>query len=213
MLRPVRLFSDTTGALVAGGRATRMGGLVKGLLLLDGEPIAARTLRLFRTVFADALVVANDPAPWVPLGAAIVPDALPGKGAPGGLHAALAAARTDWVFAAGCDMPFVSEAGIAYLADRRADAEAVIVRFDGHLQPLHAFWSRRALPTIERLLREGNPSFPRLAAALNAHVVEEDAWRAFDPDGRAFENANTPADAARLGLLRPTQDDPSTSSG
>jgi molybdenum cofactor guanylyltransferase len=200
MLGPVTPFSDTTGALVAGGRATRMGGVVKGLLVLDGEPIAARTLRLFRAVFADALVVANDPAPWAPLGAAIVPDTLPGKGAPGGLHAALTAARTEWVFTAGCDMPFVSEAGIAYLADRRTGADAVIVRFGGHLQPLHAFWSRRGLATIERLLREGNPSFPRLAAALNTHVVDEDAWRAFDPAGRAFENANTPEDAARLGL-------------
>ncbi|HYG68469.1 MAG TPA: NTP transferase domain-containing protein, partial [Anaeromyxobacteraceae bacterium] len=121
-------LSDTTGALVAGGRATRMGGIVKGLLLLDGEPIAARTLRLFRTRFADALIVANDPGPWTALGAAIVPDAIPGKGAPGGLHAALAAARTEWVFAAGCDMPFVSEAGIALLADLRDGADAVVVR-------------------------------------------------------------------------------------
>jgi molybdenum cofactor guanylyltransferase len=196
----LRPFSDTTGALIAGGRATRMGGLAKGLLRVDGEPIAARTLRLFRTLFADALVVANDPEPYAALGAAIVPDVLPGKGAPGGLHAALSSARTEWVFAAGCDMPFLSEAPIAFLATRREGADAVLVRFDGHLQPLHAFWSRRCLATLERLLREGNPSFPDLAAAVNARVVEEDAWRAIDPAGRAFENANTPADAARLGL-------------
>jgi molybdopterin-guanine dinucleotide biosynthesis protein A len=200
MLRPLRPFSDTTGALIAGGRATRMGGLAKGLLRVDGEPIAARTLRLFRTLFADALVVANDPEPYAALGAAIVPDVLPGKGAPGGLHAALSSARTEWVFAAGCDMPFLAEAPIAFLATRREGADAVLVRFDGHLQPLHAFWSRRCLATLERLLREGNPSFPDLAAAVNARVVEEDAWRAIDPAGRAFENANTPADAARLGL-------------
>jgi molybdenum cofactor guanylyltransferase len=200
MLRPLRPFSDTTGALIAGGRATRMGGLAKGLLRVDGEPIAARTLRLFRTLFADALVVANDPEPYAALGAAIVPDVLPGKGAPGGLHAALSSARTEWVFAAGCDMPFLAEAPIAFLATRREGADAVLVRFDGHLQPLHAFWSRRCLATLERLLREGNPSFPDLAAAVNARVVEEGAWRAIDPAGRAFENANTPADAARLGL-------------
>lgn len=194
--------SDTTGALVAGGRATRMGGIVKGLLLLDGEPVAARTLRLFRTLFADTLIVANDPAPWSALGAAIVPDAIPGKGAPGGLHAALAAARTEWVFAAGCDMPFVSAAGIARLADLRDGADAVVVRCGGHLEPLHAFWSRRCLAPLERLLREGNPSFPDLVARVRARVVDEATWRTVDPDCRAFENANTPEDAARLGLVR-----------
>lgn len=199
--RAVQPLPDTTGALIAGGRATRMGGVAKGLLRVEGEPIAARTLSLFHALFADALVVANDPAPYASLGATIVPDVLPGKGAPGGLHAALSSARTEWVFAAGCDMPFLAEAPIAFLAARRAGADAVIVRFAGHLQPLHAFWSRRCLAPLERLLREGNPAFADVAAAVKTRVVEEDEWRAIDPAGRAFENANTPADAARLGLV------------
>ncbi|HSN13869.1 MAG TPA: molybdenum cofactor guanylyltransferase [Anaeromyxobacteraceae bacterium] len=197
---PTRLL-DATGVLVAGGRAVRMGGAPKGFLRLDGEPIAARTLRLFRATFADVLVVANDPAPWEPLGVRVVPDAIAGKGAPGGLHAALLHARTEWIFAAGSDMPFLSAGVIAWLAGRRGDAPALVPRWQGRLEPLHAFWSRRCLPDVERLLRAGDPSFGELAAAVGARVVEEAEWRAIDPDGRAFENVNTPAEAARLGLL------------
>jgi acetylornithine deacetylase/succinyl-diaminopimelate desuccinylase-like protein/molybdopterin-guanine dinucleotide biosynthesis protein A len=189
-----------TGALVAGGRATRMGGVAKGLLRVGGESIAARSLALFRALFDAAIVVANDPAPYAGLGAAIVPDLLPGRGAPGGLHAALSAARTEWVFAAGCDMPFLDARAIAFLAGRRAGAQAVLVRFGGRLEPLHAFWSRACLPVLDRMLREGEPSLRELAAAVGARIVEEEEWRAVDPAGRAFENANTPADAARLGL-------------
>jgi acetylornithine deacetylase/succinyl-diaminopimelate desuccinylase-like protein/molybdopterin-guanine dinucleotide biosynthesis protein A len=189
-----------TGALVAGGRATRMGGVAKGLLRIGGEPIAARSLALFRALFDDAVVVANDPAPYAGLGATVVPDLLPGRGAPGGLHAALSAARTEWVFAAGCDMPFLDAGAIAFLAARRAGAPAVLVRFAGRLEPLHAFWSRACLPVLDRMLREGEPSLRELAAAVGARIVEEDAWRAVDPAGRAFENVNTPADAARLGI-------------
>jgi molybdopterin-guanine dinucleotide biosynthesis protein A len=194
------LVLDCTGALVAGGRATRMGGAPKGLLRVDGEPIAARSLALFRRVFGRTLVVANDPAPYAAFGAPIVPDLLPGRGAPGGLHAALTAAGTGWVFAAGCDMPFLDAGPIAFLAERRAGAEAVLVRAHGRLEPLHAFWSRACLPALERLLAAGEPSLRDLARAVDARIVEEEEWRRADPGGRALENANTPEDAARLGL-------------
>ncbi len=196
----VATIPGCTGALVAGGRATRMGGIAKGLLRAGGLPIAARSLSLFRELFDDALVVANDPAPYAGLGAAIVPDLVPGRGAPGGLHAALSAARSEWVFAAGCDMPFLDARAIAFLAARRAGARAVLVRFRGRLEPLHAFWSRGCLPVLDRMLREGEPSLRELAAAVGARIVEEEEWRAVDPDGRAFENVNTPEDATRLGL-------------
>ena len=193
-------YPDVTGVLVAGGRAVRMGGVAKGMLRLEGEPMAARTLRLFGRLFAASLVVANDPRPYAALGAPIVGDRIPRRGAPGGLHAALHAAATPWVFTAACDMPFVSEAGVALLHARREGALAVVPRFAGRLEPLHALWSRGCLPALEAALLEGEPSLLEIAEHVGARVVEESAWRMIDPDGRAFENVNTPEDAARLGL-------------
>lgn len=193
-------LADTTGVLIAGGRAVRMGGTPKGLLRVDGEPIAARTLRLFRGAFAHVMVVANDPVPYASLGAPTVADAIAGKGAPGGLHAALLHARSEWVFTAGCDMPFLAAGPIAWLASRRQGAPALIPRWQGRLEPLHAFWSRGCLPEVERLLRAGDPSFREIAAAVGARIVEEEEWRTIDPQGRSFENVNTPEEAARLGL-------------
>ncbi len=193
-------IADCTGVLLAGGAATRMGGVPKGLLRIGGETLAARAVALFRRLFGQAMIVANDPAPYAGLGVPVVPDAMVGRGAPGGLHAALAAATTPWVFAAGCDMPFLEPDAIALLAARRDGADAVMPRFRGHVEPLHAFWSRSCLPVLGRLLAEGEPSFRDLAAAVRTRLVEEDAWRAVDPEGRAFANANTPEDARRLGL-------------
>src|SRR5512143_4248749 len=112
-------FPDCTGALVAGGRATRMAGVPKGLLRVAGEPIASRTLRIFGALFGASLVVANDPAPYGALGVPVVGDRFAGKGAPGGVHAALASAGTPWVFTAACDMPSLSEEAVAYLVARR----------------------------------------------------------------------------------------------
>lgn len=192
-----------TGALVAGGKATRLGGVPKGLLRAGGETLAARSVALFRGLFGEVLVVASDPAPYLDLGARTVPDAIPGKGAPGGLHAALAAARTPWVFAAGCDMPFLSAEAIRFLWARRGEAAAVLVEWERGLEGLHAFWSAASLPLVERMLREGEPSLRGLATAVGARVVPAAEWRLVDPRGRSFENANGPDDLRRLGLAPP----------
>ncbi|GEJ55389.1 molybdenum cofactor guanylyltransferase [Anaeromyxobacter diazotrophicus] len=194
---------DCTGALVAGGQGSRLGGAAKGLLRLGGEPLVARALRVFDGLFAESVLVANDAAPYAALPVRATPDLLPGRGAPGGLHAALSAARTRWVFTAACDMPFLDAAQIAWLAARREGAPAVAVVWRGRLQPLHAFWSTACLPEIDRLLRQGQPSMWQLATAVGARLVPEESWREVDPEGRAFENVNTPEDAARLGLEVP----------
>jgi molybdopterin-guanine dinucleotide biosynthesis protein A len=196
----VERIGDCTGVLVAGGQARRLGGLAKGFLRVQGVPIVARSLALFRDLFDQVLVVANDPGPWAALGVPVVPDAVPGKGAPGGLHAALLAARTGWIFTAACDMPFLSAGPIRHLAARREGAPAVLVEGQHGPEGMHAFWSKAALPTVDRMLREGDPSLRAIAAALGARIVRAREWRDIDPDGRSFENVNTPEDLRRLGI-------------
>ena len=63
-------------------------------------------------------------------------------------------------------------------------------------------WTPPGLPALEAGLRAGDPSLQALARLVNTQVVDEADWRAVDPDGRAFENVNTPDDVARLGLGR-----------
>lgn len=202
---PTPLLADCTGALIAGGQASRLGGVAKGLLRLGGEPLAGRALRLFDDLFGQALIVANDPAPYEGFGVPVVADRVAGKGAPGGLHAALSAATTRWIFTAGCDMPFLSAGPISWLAARR-DAPAVAVVWKGRLEPLHAFWSRACLPTVEHMLATGNPSMWKICTAVGARFVAEEEWSEVDPEGRAFANANTPEDVARLGLDGPDEE-------
>ena len=199
---PIDRIGGCTGVLLAGGRASRLGGVPKGLLRVEGEPIAARSLRLFASIFDASMIVAGEGSPYRSMSAPVEADRVPGKGAPGGVHAGLSAAATEWIFAAACDMPFLRAEPIRFLAARRQGAAAVLVRSGGRLQPLHAFWSRACLPVLERMLAEGNPSLLDLAAAVPVRVVEEAEWRAVDPDGRALENVNTPEDVERLDLAR-----------
>lgn len=199
---PARIH-DCTGVLLAGGRAERLGGIPKGLLVLDGQQVAARTLQLFAALFGASLIAATDSTPYRGLGVPTVPDLLPGKGAPGGLHAALRAAHTGWIFAAACDMPFLAAGPILLLEGRRAGVAAVLPRHGGRLHPLHGLWSRACLPVLEQLLTRGDPSLAEIAKAVGACLVGEEEWRTVDPLGRALENVNTPEDVARLGLSFP----------
>jgi molybdopterin-guanine dinucleotide biosynthesis protein A len=201
------VIADATAALLAGGRARRLGGVDKGAIALGDTTIARRSLDLFGTLFERTLVVGGDAQP----GVETIPDLIPGKGAPGGLHAALGAATTGWVFAAACDMPFLDAEGIARLAACRSETvDLVLVQWEGRLQPLHAFWSRRCLPILEWLLSRGQPSLQDLADGVRAEIVTDAEWRRIDPAGRAFTNVNTPADLERIGAIRPPCRTPAT---
>src|SRR5215213_9884328 len=101
---PTAPHPDVTLALIAGGQGARLGGVAKGLLRLQGQPLLAQLLKL-RPLFGEVLLVSNDPRPYAAWALPTVADVLPGRGAPGGVHAALAHARTAWVLAVGCDMP------------------------------------------------------------------------------------------------------------
>ena len=94
-----------TGVLLAGGRATRMGGRDKAFAAVGGEPIAARTLRLFCALFPQVIVATNHPERFRALGAETVADVFPGCGPLAGIHAGMQIARHPHVFVAACDMP------------------------------------------------------------------------------------------------------------
>src|SRR5215218_3306938 len=104
------------GALMAGGTASRFGGMPKGLAIIDGLRIADRALLALRGATDSQLVIANDEraARWFPHDR-IVADAEAGLGPLGGLRTALAAADGAAVLVVAWDMPFVTSALLATL--------------------------------------------------------------------------------------------------
>src|SRR5215475_5572011 len=97
--------APVTGVIVAGGRASRMGGRDKAFAAVDGEPIAVRTIRLFHQLFPQVLVATNRAERFRALDVETVVDRFPGCGPLAGVHAALLASRHPHVFVAACDMP------------------------------------------------------------------------------------------------------------
>ena len=194
-------FPDVTLAILAGGQGTRLGGVPKGLLSVEGLTTLER-LQAFGSHFEDTLLVANVSEPYERFGIRTVGDAVKGKGAPGGVHAALGAARTPWVFAVACDMPFVTEAAARVVAARSGDVDAVCIERDGRWEPLFAAYRTELMSRWGEALVE-DPSLRALLMRFRTRTLSADALRAVDPELRALANVNTLEDLVRYGVTLP----------
>jgi molybdopterin-guanine dinucleotide biosynthesis protein A len=187
---------SVAAAIIAGGKAQRLGGQPKGLITIGGRRIVDRQLEALRAVFDRVFLVANDPAPWSDLPVAIVPDRVPGAGPLAGLDAALAAVDSAVVCVAG-DMPFLDPRALALLRDH-PPAQAVVPRVGGRPDPLFARYDPSCAPVIARALAEGRLKTIALLDELAVAYLEESILRGIDPDLRFLTNINTPEDLVRL---------------
>jgi molybdopterin-guanine dinucleotide biosynthesis protein A len=192
-----------TGVILAGGAASRFGGLPKGLERVGGRRIIDRVAAALREVTDSLLLIANadDAASWLP-GVRTERDVRVGFGALGGLHAALVHAESDVLLVA-WDMPFVSATLLGEM--RRIGsgeaADVVIPESDGSrrgVEPLCAWYSARCLPAVERTLDAGDLRVIGFHELVRVHRLPLARVSDFGDPQRLFSNVNTPADLAGL---------------
>jgi molybdopterin-guanine dinucleotide biosynthesis protein A len=188
-----------TGAVLAGGRSSRM-GTNKALIEFGGTPIIERLLGAIRPLFQEVAIVANDADAFAGLSVPVWPDRIPGTGALGGIYTAVSRAQFSYTFCIACDMPFPAAAVIAYLRDQTPGYDVVVPRTADGYHPLHAVYGKSCLPAMEAMLRAGLLRVDRLFPAVRLRTVEERELRPLDPALRCLVNVNTWQDlqAARL---------------
>jgi len=176
-----------------------MGGRDKAFAAVEGEPIAVRAVRIFRSLFAQVLVSTNRPERFAGLDVQTVTDQFPGCGPLAGIHAALLASRYPHVFVAACDMPGLDPEVIRFLLGRVGSAEAVVPCWDGDVEPLHAVYAVGALREIEAHLRAGQNAVRDVLRRLRVDYVSEAEMRAVRGAARSLTNVNTPEELAAVG--------------
>jgi molybdopterin-guanine dinucleotide biosynthesis protein A len=195
--------ADLTLAILAGGKGMRMGGLPKPLMRLEGRTFMERLLDL-RSRVGDTLVVANAPSAYERLGVRVVGDLLRDRGAPGGLHAALHAARTSWVLLVAGDMPRVLPQAIDLLVRHVVPGvEWVCFEREDRLQPMPGLYARTLIPLFDERLKTEAPSFRALLQGVEGVRVPVSALQECDPELHSLEGVNTPEEARRIGAIPP----------
>ena len=187
----------TTGIILAGGKNLRM-GQNKAFIEVQGERIIDRTRKIFGELFAEVLLVTNSPGDYLDLKLRVVTDLYPEKGSLGGVFTGLFHASFSHAFVAACDMPFLNRDLISHLASLSPGYDIVIPRTEDGLQPLHAVYSRRCMPFMEDLLRQGNLKILDFFHRVKKREVPPEEILPFDPQMTSFLNLNTPEDLDRI---------------
>ena len=176
-----------TGIVLAGGQGRRMGGVDKGLQLLNGRPMIAHVIERLAPQVEDIVINANqNPEAYSKLGHPVVPDAIEGYAGPlAGLHAGLQAATQALVVTAPCDSPFLPADLVARLASALGDNDLAVAKTGAQAHPVFALVRRTLLAHLAAYLAGGGRKIDAWYASLN--VVEV----AFDDEADAFSNINT----------------------
>lgn len=184
--------SELTLGLLAGGRASRLGGLDKAWLRRDGEAQVLRLSRLYAPRVARVLVSANRDLPrYAAAGLETVVDATPDLGPLGGLDALARACATPWLLSLPVDAVDVDPAWLPALVDAQQGQGAYAIDEDG-VQPLFALWPLAPLRlALAPALRERRLAVRALQAGLGMAALRL--------EGRRLGNLNTPEALAAAG--------------
>jgi molybdopterin-guanine dinucleotide biosynthesis protein A len=157
--------THVTAGILAGGRATRMGGVDKGLVKLGGRAMVEYVLEALRDQTAHVLINANRNFDrYERYGAQIVRDSQAGFLGPlAGITSMMAVAPTEWLLTSPCDSPQVPRDLGARLwrAVAHEDADIGVAHSGERLEPVFALLRCSLREDLEAYLGAGERKIDR----------------------------------------------------
>jgi len=203
----MNLSLPVTGVILAGGRATRMGGQDKGLIELAGQPLISYVIARLKAQVQALLISANRHQHlYAQLGQCPVLADTMGhyEGPLAGMLTTLVHAQTDYVVFVPCDCPLFSSQLVMRLYHALRDAQADIsVAHDGYrLHPVIALLKRSLHSDLRQFLQQTSERKLRLWYQRH-HFIEVD----YSDMPDRLVNINTPGDLVTVAdKLRANQD-------
>lgn len=180
--------------MLAGGRASRLGGRDKAWLQRGGVPQVVRLARLFDAECGSLLVSANAHLErYTEQGLHVVPDRFSGIGPIAGLRALADACATPWLLTLPVDVIGTNECLLRTLAQAAASVSGTVAEDDDGLQPLVALYRVESLRgAIDAALAAGEHAVQAMQARIGLARVRFAGVR--------FGNLNTPEDLQAAGF-------------
>lgn len=191
----VRPVGKALGAVLAGGRGTRL-GQPKASARVGGRALIEYPLAALRAAGVDTVVVAKPRSPLPVLPVEIWEEPAEPAHPLCGIVRALQGGRP--VLVVGCDMPLITPAAMSWLAGL-ADPLA-IPRVEGRLHPLLGRYDPELAPALEDALRR-QAALQDAVLELHPRVLEEAELRRFGDPAQLVFNVNTPEDLAEAERL------------
>jgi molybdopterin-guanine dinucleotide biosynthesis protein A len=182
------------GAVLAGGRSSRMGA-DKANIVISGKTLLNRVADTVSEVTTKVVVLGGERE-----GYESWPDRVGASGPLAGLASALKTMSEDRVLVLAVDNAFVSAATLRHLVALVSDLPVVPVDDDGIRQVTCAVYPR-SIAAVAVDEAEAGGSIQTLLDRVSFLPVTPDVWSEWGEDGRSWFSVDTPEDI-ELGLLR-----------
>ncbi len=193
---PDTVVGEVTGVILSGGRATRMGGVDKGLIPVNGKPMISWVIDMLRPQVGEVLVNANrNLDQYRAFGYPVIDDGdREFRGPLAGIASGLRAASGKYVVFAPCDSPLVCGDLVRRLhAALSAAGTRIAAAHDGErLQPVFALLERALLDDLMRYLDGGGRKIDRWYSEHGYARAD------FSDVAESFANINAPDDKQAL---------------
>lgn len=185
------------GVILAGGRATRMGGQDKGLIPIDDQAMIVRICDALRPQVNNLLINANrNQTRYAELThCPVIGDHIGHFAGPlAGMAAALNYINLPYLVAVPCDSPFVAPDLVyrLFTSLQAEQAEIAMAMLEGKPQPVFVLLSRHLLSSLTEFLESGGHKI------VNWYYQHRVVGVDFSDRAQMFENINTPQEQHRI---------------
>lgn len=186
-------MGTVTGVILAGGKASRMGGQDKGLLELKGKPLWQHVAHALRPQVDKLIVSANrNLEVYRASGLPVIQDCIADYPGPlAGMLSVMQQSDSDWFLFSPCDTPFIPDNLAERLISASENASAIWVHDGERDHPTIALIHRKIVPELQHYIDQGERRVMVFLKSLGGCSVD------FSDSQQAFSNVNTPEDLAR----------------
>ncbi len=181
---------DVTAVILAGGEGSRMGGVDKGLLELEKQPLIEHVIARMEPQLCRLIISANRNIDrYQGYGYPLISDQLKGRGPLAGILSARQQCQSEWLLSVPCDTPCLPSNLVSRICDKMDQTPALLyTAHDGQqLQPLFSMIHRDLTTSLAEYLASSNRKAALwLKQQATVHVD-------FSDQPHAFFNINTPA--------------------
>ncbi|MCD4703139.1 MAG: molybdenum cofactor guanylyltransferase [Methanosarcinaceae archaeon] len=188
--------------ILAGGLGKRLGFAEKGLIHLEGRTLIEQIINTLAPITDEIIISLRDRSQQEQFRRhlsdhKVVFDQYHHVGPLAGMLEGFKAAKGEYIFVTGCDMPYLDAGVIEYMFERAQGHDAAIPRWDdGRMEPLCAVYRVCSMIAgIETAILDDETFILAPVFKLDDAVdIDVNRIRMLDPDLRTFVNINTQQD-------------------
>ena len=180
---------DITGVILAGGRARRMGGADKGLVLFNGKPLIEYVIDALEPQVGYLLINANrNHEKYRSYEFDVISDELEDYCGPlAGMACVLNKINTPYLVTAPCDTPFITDNLVKNLSSSivHENTEISVAHNGERLQPVFCMMKKTLITSINEYLQNGGRKIDQWFEQHSVSIVD------FSSNSECFENFNS----------------------